>query len=97
MYVPLGGTGEIGMNLNMYGTDGQWLMIDCGMMMDRGASTDEVIVPDASFAVAHKDDLAGIVLTHAHMDHIGALPGFGRRSSARFTRPRTRRRSSCVN
>jgi len=73
MYVPLGGTGEIGMNLNMYGTDGQWLMIDCGMMMDRGASTDEVIVPDASFAVAHKDDLAGIVLTHAHMDHIGAL------------------------
>jgi ribonuclease J len=73
LYVPLGGTGEIGMNLNLYGHAGQWLMADCGMMMDRDGSGDELILPDPSFIEAHRSDLAGIVLTHAHMDHIGAL------------------------
>ena len=94
MYVPLG-VRVIGMNLSMYGTDGQWLMIDCGMMMDRGASTDEVIVPDASFAVAHKDDLAGIVQP-MRPRQIGALSWIWPSLQCRFMR-RLTRRSSCVN
>ena len=73
LYVPLGGTGEIGMNLNLYGCGDAWLMVDCGMMMDRDRPN-QIIVPDPQFIESRRDDLAAIVLTHAHMDHIGALP-----------------------
>jgi ribonuclease J len=73
LYVPLGGTGEIGMNLNLYGHAGSWLMVDCGMMMDRDHGGLDVLVPDPEFINAHRDSLEAIVLTHAHMDHIGAL------------------------
>lgn len=75
LFLPLGGTGEIGMNLNLYGHDGQWLMVDCGITFgdDRTPGID-VIMPDTAFIEERLDDLAGLVLTHAHEDHLGALP-----------------------
>ena len=74
VFVPLGGAGEIGMNLNLYGYGGQWLMIDCGVTFgDATTPGVDVIMPDPSFIVERKDQLAGLVLTHAHEDHIGAV------------------------
>jgi ribonuclease J len=72
-FLPLGGSGEIGMNLNLYGHDGQWLMVDLGITFgDRFGI--EIIAPDPEFIVERRDDLAGLVLTHAHEDHVGAVP-----------------------
>ncbi len=75
LLVPLGGTGEIGMNLNLYGHDGAWLMVDLGITFagDRLPGID-VLMPDPVFIEERRDDLAGLVLTHAHEDHIGAVP-----------------------
>ncbi len=74
VFVPLGGAGEIGMNLNLYGYGGQWLMIDCGVTFgDATTPGVDVIMPDPSFIVERKEQLAGLVLTHAHEDHIGAV------------------------
>jgi ribonuclease J len=74
-FVPLGGSGEIGMNLNLYAYRGQWLMLDCGVTFgeEEQAGVD-VIMPDPAFIVERKDKLLGIVATHAHEDHIGAIP-----------------------
>ncbi len=74
-FVPLGGSGEIGMNLNLYAYRGQWLMLDCGVTFgeEEHAGVD-VIMPDPAFIVERKDRLLGIVATHAHEDHIGAIP-----------------------
>ncbi len=75
LFVPLGGCGEIGMNLNLYGTAGQWLMVDLGVTFgDDSTPGIDVIMPDPAFIEAATDDLAGLVLTHAHEDHIGAVP-----------------------
>jgi ribonuclease J len=75
-FLPLGGTGEIGMNLNLYGHAGRWLMIDLGVTFpEEGAHPGvEVIMPDPTFIVERRDALAGLVLTHGHEDHIGAVP-----------------------
>lgn len=73
-FLPLGGSGEIGMNLNLYGTKGKWLMVDCGVTFgDDMTPGIDVIMPDISFIAARKQDLVGIVITHGHEDHIGAL------------------------
>ena len=74
-FVPLGGSGEIGMNLNLYAYRGQWLMLDCGVTFgeEEHAGVD-VVMPDPAFIVERKDRLLGIVATHAHEDHIGAIP-----------------------
>jgi ribonuclease J len=74
-FVPLGGTGEIGMNLNLYAYRGDWLMLDCGVTFgdDEQAGVD-VIMPDPIFIADRRDRLLGIVATHAHEDHIGAIP-----------------------
>jgi len=74
-FVPLGGTGEIGMNLNLYAYRGEWLMLDCGVTFggEENAGVD-VIMPDPAFIVERRDKLLGIVATHAHEDHIGAIP-----------------------
>lgn len=83
--MPLGGTGEIGMNLNLYGHAGRWLMVDCGVTFNSplspqySASTDssynaEILAADPTFISQQKERLCGIVITHAHEDHIGALP-----------------------
>ena len=73
-FLPLGGSGEIGMNLNLYGTQGKWLMVDCGVTFgDDMTPGVDVIMPDISFIAERKDDLVAIVITHGHEDHIGAL------------------------
>jgi len=75
LFCALGGSGEIGMNVNLYGTRGQWLMVDLGLTF---AGPDypgiDLILPDLEFIEQHQDRLAGIILTHGHEDHIGALP-----------------------
>ena len=75
LFLPLGGAGEIGMNLSLYGHDGKWLMVDLGITFgdDRMPGVD-IVVPDISFIARRRDDLVGIVLTHAHEDHLGAVP-----------------------
>jgi len=73
-FLPLGGTGEIGMNLNLYRSAGKWLAVDCGMGFG-GAENPEVdiMVPDPSFIAERRDQLVGLVITHAHEDHLGAV------------------------
>jgi len=76
VFLPLGGSGEIGMNLNLYGygpeRDRQWLIVDVGVTFgDLSTPGVDVIVPDPAFLEGEK--IRGIVLTHAHEDHIGAL------------------------
>ncbi|HTZ81265.1 MAG TPA: ribonuclease J [Stellaceae bacterium] len=74
VFLPLGGAGEIGMNLNLYGYAGRWLMIDCGISFaDETMPGIEVIMADPGFIAERRRDLAGIVLTHAHEDHLGAI------------------------
>jgi len=78
VFVPLGGLGEIGMNLALYGFGRKgrikWLMVDCGVAF---AGPDlpgiDLIVPDISFIEKMRGDLVGLVITHAHEDHIGAV------------------------
>ncbi|HIP78818.1 MAG TPA: ribonuclease J [Kiloniellaceae bacterium] len=74
-FLPLGGTGEIGMNLNLYGHKGVWLMVDLGITFADGRLPGiDVLMPDSIFIEERREDLAGLVLTHAHEDHIGAVP-----------------------
>ncbi|RDE05332.1 ribonuclease J [Sphingomonas aracearum] len=75
LFVALGGSGEIGMNVNLYGCQGKWLMVDCGVTFaDHAYPGIDVVLPDLSFIEERAGDLLGIVLTHGHEDHIGALP-----------------------
>jgi ribonuclease J len=75
LFLALGGSGEIGMNVNLYGTQGKWLMVDCGITFGTPEYPGvDVILPDLQFIEERLDDLLGIVLTHGHEDHIGALP-----------------------
>jgi ribonuclease J len=74
VFLPLGGTGEIGMNLNLYGCDGAWLAVDCGLGFAESARPDlDIMVPDPGYIAARRDRLCGLVLTHAHEDHLGAV------------------------
>jgi ribonuclease J len=73
-FLPLGGTGEIGMNLNLYRSNGQYLAIDCGIGFGGAAHPEvEVMMPDPAYIAERRDRLAGLVITHAHEDHIGAV------------------------
>jgi ribonuclease J len=72
-FLPLGGSNEIGMNLNLFGYNNQWLIVDLGITFHDGLGVD-IITPDPSFLIQHKDHIAGLVLTHAHEDHVGAIP-----------------------
>ncbi|MCH8550379.1 MAG: ribonuclease J [Natronospirillum sp.] len=75
-FLPLGGCGEIGMNLNLYGHDGQWLMVDCGVTFaapDAPVSEPHVQMADPRFIEDRRDALVGLVVTHAHEDHIGGV------------------------
>ena len=75
LFCALGGSGEIGMNVNLYGTQGQWLMVDLGLTFaDPDYPGIDLILPDLEFIEQQRDKLAGIVLTHGHEDHIGAIP-----------------------
>jgi ribonuclease J len=80
VFLPLGGSGEIGMNLNAYGfgppDNRQWIVVDIGVTFGREDMMPgvEIILPDPAFLEEERDNILGIVLTHAHEDHIGALP-----------------------
>jgi ribonuclease J len=75
LFLALGGSGEIGMNVNLYGCRGKWLMADLGLTFaDPDYPGIELILPELEFIEQRMDDLVGIVLTHGHEDHIGALP-----------------------
>jgi ribonuclease J len=73
-FLPLGGTGEIGMNLNLYRCDGKWLAVDCGIGFGGAAHPEvDVMMPDPAFIADRADKLVGLVITHAHEDHLGAV------------------------
>ena len=75
LFLALGGSGEIGMNVNLYGCEGKWIMVDLGLTFaDPYYPGVELILPDLAFIEERKADLLGIVLTHGHEDHIGAIP-----------------------
>ena len=77
-FCPLGGSGEIGMNMNLFGygtpEDTKWLIVDMGVTFaDESVPGIDLIYPDPGFIIDKKKDLLGIVLTHAHEDHIGSV------------------------
>ena len=77
LFLALGGSAEIGMNVNLYGCDGKWLMVDLGMTFGANEYPGiELVFADLEFIEDRTKDLLGIVLTHAHEDHIGAVPYF---------------------
>ena len=77
LFCALGGSGEIGMNVNLYGCRGKWLMADLGMTF---AGTEypgtDLVFADLEFIEENRENLLGVVLTHGHEDHIGAVPYF---------------------
>ena len=77
LFLALGGSGEIGMNVNLYGCQGKWLMVDLGMTFsgDQYPGVD-LVFADLEFIEERAHQLEAIVLTHAHEDHIGAVPYF---------------------
>ena len=75
IFIPLGGSGEIGMNLNLYNYNGKWIIVDLGLgFAEPDLPGVDIIVPNINFIIKEiKKDILGIVLTHAHEDHIGAI------------------------
>ncbi|MDX9999215.1 MAG: MBL fold metallo-hydrolase, partial [Phenylobacterium sp.] len=87
VFLPLGGSNEIGMNFNLYGfgppDDRKWIVVDMGVTFgDQSTPGVEIILPDPAFIEEHASDILGIVLTHAHEDHIGAVAWLWRRIKA---------------
>lgn len=80
VFLPLGGAGEIGMNFNAYGygspDDREWIIVDCGVLFGREGPTPgiDLIMPDIRYLAEQRENVRAIVLTHAHEDHIGAVP-----------------------
>ncbi len=79
VFLPLGGSGEIGMNFNAYGYgpegDRQWIIVDCGVLFGREGNTPgvDLILPDIRYLMERRENVLGIIATHAHEDHIGAI------------------------
>lgn len=75
VFIPLGGSEQFGVNLNVYGYQGKWLAIDCGLgFADDHFPGVDILLPDPAFLEERRKDIVGLVITHAHEDHIGALP-----------------------
>lgn len=75
VFIPLGGVTGIGQNFFLYGYKGKWLIVDCGMgFPGEHFPGVEVLLPDPAFIAEHKKDIVGLVITHGHEDHIGAIP-----------------------
>jgi len=78
--LPLGGAGEIGMNFNAYGfgppDERKWIVVDCGVLFGRETTTPgiDLIMPDIRYLAEQRENVLAMVLTHAHEDHIGAIP-----------------------
>lgn len=85
LFCALGGSGEIGMNVNLYGCDGKWLMVDLGMTFSGNEYPGvDLVFADLDFIEENRADLLGVVLTHAHEDHIGAVPYFAQELGVPF-------------
>ncbi|MGQ0659820.1 ribonuclease J [Sphingosinicella sp.] len=75
LFLALGGSDEIGMNVNLYGCRGKWVMVDLGVTFaDHQYPGIDLVLPDTAFIEERRENLLGIVLTHGHEDHIGAVP-----------------------
>lgn len=74
LFLPLGGANEIGLNVNLYHYNGKWLMIDCGSGFADAIPGVKILLPDLQFILQRKEDLVGLIITHAHEDHLGAVP-----------------------
>ncbi len=73
--IPLGGIGEIGKNITLYEYDGDMFIVDCGMSFpDADTPGIDIVIPDFTYIIENKDKIKGMVLTHGHEDHIGAIP-----------------------
>jgi ribonuclease J len=73
--VPLGGIGEIGRNMTVFEMDGKLLIVDCGVLFpEEDQPGVDLILPDFSYIEDRLEDVVGVVLTHGHEDHIGAVP-----------------------
>lgn len=73
-FIPLGGAEQFGVNLNVYGYQGKWLAIDCGLgFADEKFPGVDILLPDPKFVEERKKDLVALIITHAHEDHIGAV------------------------
>lgn len=75
VFIPLGGSEEFGVNLNVYGYKNKWLAVDCGIgFADYRLPGVDILLPDPKFLVQHREDLVGMIITHGHEDHVGAVP-----------------------
>lgn len=73
-FIPLGGAEQFGVNLNVYGYDGKWLAVDCGIgFADEKFPGIDILLPDPAFIEERRKSLVGLIITHAHEDHIGAV------------------------
>lgn len=80
LFLPLGGAGEIGMNLTLYGHAGAWIAVDLGITFGGDDFPEhDVLMADPAFIAARRERLVGLLLTHGHEDHLGALPYLWRR------------------
>lgn len=75
VFIPLGGSDEVGMNCFLYGYKGKWLIVDCGVgFPGDGLPGIDVLLPDPKFLADKKKDIVGLVVTHGHVDHFAAIP-----------------------
>ena len=73
--IPLGGLGEIGKNITLYEYDGDMFLVDCGMSFpDEDTPGIDIVIPDFTYIIENKEKIKGLVITHGHEDHIGAIP-----------------------
>ena len=73
--IPLGGLGEVGKNITLYECQGDMMIVDCGLVFpDSDMFGVDLVIPDFTYVVQNKDKIKGVIITHDHEDHIGALP-----------------------
>lgn len=73
--IPLGGLGEIGKNITLYEYDGDMFLVDCGMAFpDEEMPGIDIVIPDFTYVLENRDKIKGLIVTHGHEDHIGAIP-----------------------